>query len=264
MPLVLVAVMVVMYACGVYLLLDRTLTRLLLGFLLVGNATNLLIFLMSGSFGAAPIVGDAEPSEMSDPLPQAFILTAIVITFGVSAFFLALIYRTWRLAHDRDDTVQDDEADLELGATESLTTEELTDLDLEDTPETGDDSDVEARQGAEGESDDEADTDGDARGGAREDGRAVLATAGLRAAAPGAAGLSAAALRAAAPGTADLDSAAPGSAGPGSAVPGTAGPRGAEGNPDPGRPSSRETGGAAPAPPPPKSTDARDHEGGDR
>ena len=142
MPLVLVAVMVVMYACGVFLLLDRALTRLLLGFLLVGNATNLLIFLMSGSFGAAPIYGEASAEEMSDPLPQAFILTAIVITFGVSAFLLALIYRSWRLAHDRDDTVQDDEADVELSTAGGLTTEEVTDLDLEDTPETGDDSDV--------------------------------------------------------------------------------------------------------------------------
>lgn len=143
MPLVLVAVMVVMYACGVYLMLDRTLTRLLLGFLLVGNATNLLIFLMSGSFGAAPIVGQAEPEEMSDPLPQAFILTAIVITFGVAAFLLALIYRSWRLARDRDDWVTDDEADLEIATTEALTTDEVTDEDLEETPESSDDHDEE-------------------------------------------------------------------------------------------------------------------------
>ena len=140
MPLVLVAVMVVMYSCGVYLMLDRTLTRLLLGFLLVGNATNLLIFLMSGSFGAAPLVGDADPEDMSDPLPQAFILTAIVITFGVSAFFLALIYRSWRLAQDLDDTVQDDESDLELATTEALATVEVTDEDLAETQEFDDES----------------------------------------------------------------------------------------------------------------------------
>ena len=138
MPLVLVAVMVVMYTCGIYLMLDRTLTRLLLGFLLVGNATNLLIFLMSGSFGNAPI-GDGSVEEMSDPLPQAFILTAIVITFGVSAFLLALIYRSWRLAHDLDDTVHDDEDDLDLATTEALTTEEVTDEDLEESPDLSDD-----------------------------------------------------------------------------------------------------------------------------
>ncbi|WP_449282120.1 Na(+)/H(+) antiporter subunit C [Leucobacter sp.] len=141
MPLVLVAAMVVLYACGVYLMLDRTLTRVLLGFLMVGNATNLLIFLMSGSFGIAPIVGQGSAEEMSDPLPQAFILTAIVITFGVSAFLLALIYRSWRLAHDMDDTVQDDEADLEIASTEALTTVEVTDEDLAEAPEFSDDDD---------------------------------------------------------------------------------------------------------------------------
>lgn len=135
MPLVLVAVMVVMYTCGVYLMLDRSLTRILLGFLLVGNATNLLIFLMSGSFGSAPIVGGDDDSSMSDPLPQAFILTAIVITFGVSAFLLALIYRSWRLQQDLEDRVEDDEADLAIATAEALTTEEVMDEDLEVAPE---------------------------------------------------------------------------------------------------------------------------------
>ncbi|MFF8819290.1 MULTISPECIES: Na(+)/H(+) antiporter subunit C [Leucobacter] len=133
MPLVLVAVMVVMYIAGVYLLLDRSLTRIMLGFLLVGNATNLLIFLMSGDFGAAPIAGGDE--EISDPLPQAFILTAIVITFGVSAFLLALIYRSWRLARVSDDHVEDDADDLAIGSAETLTTGQVTEEDLEDAPE---------------------------------------------------------------------------------------------------------------------------------
>lgn len=150
MPLVLVAAMVVLYACGVYLMLDRTLTRVLLGFLMVGNATNLLIFLMSGSFGIAPIVGEGSAEEMSDPLPQAFILTAIVITFGVSAFLLALIYRSWRLAHDMDDTVQDDEADLEIASTEALTTVEVTDEDLAEAPEFSDDDDADDDAGHDG------------------------------------------------------------------------------------------------------------------
>lgn len=136
MPLVLVAVMVVMYACGFYLLLDRSLTRILLGFLLAGNATNLLIFLMSGSFGASPIVGTEVPENMSDPLPQAFILTAIVITFGVSAFLLALIYRSWRLASDHEDTVQDDTDDRDIATTtDILTIEEVFDEDVAETPE---------------------------------------------------------------------------------------------------------------------------------
>lgn len=142
MPLVLVLVMVVMYSCGVYLMLDRTLTRLLLGFLLVGNATNLLIFLMSGSFGTAPLYGEGPAEEMSDPLPQAFILTAIVITFGVSAFLLALIYRSWRLAHDRDDTVQDDDSDLDLAGADELGSVEVTEEELAGTPDYTDDDDI--------------------------------------------------------------------------------------------------------------------------
>lgn len=138
MPLVLVAVMVVLYTGGVYLMLDRSLTRILLGFLLVGNATNLLIFLMSGTFGHAPIA-DGEEGTMSDPLPQAFILTAIVITFGVSAFLLALIYRSWRLTQVLEDRVEDDEDDLAIATAEVLTTSEVTDEDLEVAPEFEDD-----------------------------------------------------------------------------------------------------------------------------
>lgn len=170
MPLALLAIMVVLFACGVYLLLDRSLTRVLLGFLLVGNATNLLLFLTSGSFGAAPIYGDAEAGEMSDPLPQAFILTSIVITFGVSAFMLALIYRSWRLAHDRDDTVQDDEADLEIATTtEALTTEEVTDEDLAETQEFDDESsaDDSADEASDESSDDADPSEADPSGGGR-------------------------------------------------------------------------------------------------
>lgn len=141
-PFVLIAVMVVLFACGFYLMLDRVLTRVLLGFLMVGNATNLMIFLMSGSFGGAPIVGERGVEDMSDPLPQAFILTAIVITFGISAFILALVYRSWRLAGEsddvvRDDVVSDDEADLEISTTDALTGIEVTDEDIEESEEFG-------------------------------------------------------------------------------------------------------------------------------
>ena len=111
--LVLIAIMVVLYACGIYLLLERSMTRVLLGFLLVGNATNLLLLTMVGKVGSAPIVQDGVSAEdMTDPMPEALILTAIVITFGVSAFLMALIYRSWRLA--KDDDVDDDADDVAL------------------------------------------------------------------------------------------------------------------------------------------------------
>jgi multicomponent Na+:H+ antiporter subunit C len=119
--LILIGIMVVLYACGIYLLLERSMTRVLLGFLLVGNATNLLLFAMVGDVGSAPIVEDGvSAAEMTDPMPEALVLTAIVITFGVSAFLMALIYRSWRL--ERDDDLDDDEADIAMRA---ATTAEL-------------------------------------------------------------------------------------------------------------------------------------------
>ena len=112
--LTLIVVMAVLFACGVYAMLERSLTRVLIGFLLLGNATNLLLLIVMGQPGVAPFFGAADPDEMSDPLPQALTLTAIVITFGISAFLLALIYRTWQLG--QADTVPDDEADIALRA----------------------------------------------------------------------------------------------------------------------------------------------------
>ena len=111
--LVLIIVMAVLFACGVYAMLERSLTRVLIGFLLLGNAANLFLLIVMGRPGVAPFFGAAaSPEEMSDPLPQALTLTAIVITFAVSAFLLALIYRSWQLG--QADTVHDDEADIAL------------------------------------------------------------------------------------------------------------------------------------------------------
>ncbi len=106
----LIAIMAVLFACGVYAMLERSLTRVLIGFLLLGNATNLLLLIVMGVPGRAPFY-DAD-GDVSDPLPQALTLTAIVITFAVSAFLLALIYRSWQLG--QADTVEDDEADIAL------------------------------------------------------------------------------------------------------------------------------------------------------
>ncbi len=110
--LTLVIIMGVLYAAGVYAMLERSLTRVLIGFLLLGNATNLLLLIVMGRPGIAPFAGDAAAADMSDPMPMALTLTAIVITFAVSAFLLALIYRSWQLG--QADTVQDDEEDLAL------------------------------------------------------------------------------------------------------------------------------------------------------
>src|ERR1044072_3701109 len=97
---------------GVYLLLERHLTRMLLGLLPIGNAINLLILSVGGSSGNPPVHGRTSDGQTTtaDPLAQALILTAIVITMGVAAFVLALTYRSYRLntmeevSNDPEDT----------------------------------------------------------------------------------------------------------------------------------------------------------------
>ncbi|MDQ1123900.1 Na(+)/H(+) antiporter subunit C [Microbacterium trichothecenolyticum] len=124
---VLVIVMAVLFACGVYAMLERSLTRVLIGFLLLGNAANLLLLIVMGVPGTAPFYdgGRTDAAEMSDALPQALTLTAIVITFGISAFLLALIYRSWQLG--QADTVVDDAEDLALRARTSAESEDAMD-----------------------------------------------------------------------------------------------------------------------------------------
>ncbi|MUL44521.1 Na(+)/H(+) antiporter subunit C [Mycobacterium sp. CBMA293] len=84
---------------GVYLLLERNLTRMLLGLLLIGNAVNLLILVMGGDSGNPPVRDRTSHGQTgtADPLAQGMVLTSIVITMGVAAFVLALNYRAYRL-----------------------------------------------------------------------------------------------------------------------------------------------------------------------
>ncbi len=102
-----------LFACGIYLMLSRNLIRVLLGFLLAGHAVNLL--LLSNSDGAAPIVGEPSNGEpMADPVPQALILTAIVISLAVTTFLLAMAYRNYKvteepeIGHDTEDVELED------------------------------------------------------------------------------------------------------------------------------------------------------------
>jgi multicomponent Na+:H+ antiporter subunit C len=99
-------------SAGVYLLLERSLTRMLLGLLLIGNAVNLLILTVGGPSGNPPVRGRTSNGQTStaDPLAQGMILTAIVISMGIAAFVLALTYRSYRLttaeevSNDPEDT----------------------------------------------------------------------------------------------------------------------------------------------------------------
>ncbi|HEU0042589.1 MAG TPA: Na(+)/H(+) antiporter subunit C [Jiangellaceae bacterium] len=107
--IVLVILVAVLFAAGVYLLLERSLTRVLIGVIMIGNGANVMYLIASGGAGGAPIVGLNDPADMSDPLPQAMVLTAVVITLGVAAFLLAMAYRAWQL--NGHDDVQDDVED---------------------------------------------------------------------------------------------------------------------------------------------------------
>ena len=99
-----------LYTAGTYLLLQRTLTRVVLGLGLLAHGANLLLLQAGGTAGGVPFIGaPVGASGVADPLPQAMVLTAIVITFGVSAFLLALAYRSWVLSGEDD--VQDDVED---------------------------------------------------------------------------------------------------------------------------------------------------------
>lgn len=90
----------VLFAAAIYLLLRRSVVKLALGLSLLGNAANLLIFVSAGlTRGSPPLVpvgGERPPEPHADPLPQAMILTAIVIGFAVLAFTLALLHRAYQ------------------------------------------------------------------------------------------------------------------------------------------------------------------------
>ena len=94
----------VMAAGSVYLLLSHNLVRVLFGLILLSNAANFVIFAAGGmSEGLPPLIGRGDSvltAPYSNPLPQALILTAIVISFGLLAFALVLVYRGIRSLGD--------------------------------------------------------------------------------------------------------------------------------------------------------------------
>lgn len=111
-PMILIVLAALLVGVGVYLLLERSLSRIVIGVAMVGNGINVLFLVSGGSPGAAPLYVDGELVSYSDPLPQAMVLTAIVITLGMTAFVLAMAYRSWQL--NGHDEVQDDLEDRRL------------------------------------------------------------------------------------------------------------------------------------------------------
>lgn len=86
----------VLFAAGTYLILTRSLLRIVMGTTLLSHGVHLLLLTMAGlKTGAAPLLGQ-KAAAYTDPLPQALILTSIVISFGVTSFFLVLAYRAYQ------------------------------------------------------------------------------------------------------------------------------------------------------------------------
>jgi multicomponent Na+:H+ antiporter subunit C len=120
--LTLAIVVAVLYSVGFYLLMQRSLMRVLLGIVILGHGSNLLLQTAGGPPGRAPMLTTALPEQMTDPLPQAMALTAIVITFALTTFLLALAYRSWTLlGHDE---VRDDVEDRRIQRLERRRVEE--------------------------------------------------------------------------------------------------------------------------------------------
>ncbi len=106
MPSLVVFIFVgVLVGAGVYLTLERTLSRIFIGLALITNGVNVLILAMGGSAGMPPLLGGTTDTIV-DPLPQALILTSIVLSLGTTAFGLALAYRSWLLTGN-DEVVDD-------------------------------------------------------------------------------------------------------------------------------------------------------------
>lgn len=99
MELLLVLLVGILYSAGIFMMLRRSMVKLLLGLLLIGNGANILIFLMGGlTKGKPPIIGKEERTfsgAYADPVPQALILTAIVISFALTAFAIILLKKVY-------------------------------------------------------------------------------------------------------------------------------------------------------------------------
>ncbi|MGJ9373994.1 sodium:proton antiporter [Nesterenkonia sp. CF4.4] len=93
-------------AAAVYLFMQRGMVRIVLGFVLASHAANLMLFAAGNTaFRGVPYVGSGEVGEQADPLPQAFVLTAIVIAFSITMFMVTLAITT---------TTDDDTEDVEV------------------------------------------------------------------------------------------------------------------------------------------------------
>ncbi len=100
------------FSAAIYLILSRFSIRIMLGIAILGNAVNLLIFTAGRLTRVVPPIipagADMLPSGAANPLPQALILTAIVISFSFLAFLLVLTYRAYQELGTDDTTCMHD------------------------------------------------------------------------------------------------------------------------------------------------------------
>src|SRR5690606_36829008 len=106
MEILMVVLIGVLYAAGIFLMLRRSMVKLLLGLILIGNAANLLIFLLGGlTKGKPPVINETATvltDVYADPVPQSLILTAIVISFGLQSFAIILLKRVYLVTGSDD------------------------------------------------------------------------------------------------------------------------------------------------------------------
>lgn len=104
MIVLLAATIGLLFACGVYLILRRSMVRMIFGLVLISHAVNLLVFAAGGLVRGEPplIEPGTRPEDLADPLPQALVLTSIVIGFGLLVFAAVLVERV-RRGLDTDD-----------------------------------------------------------------------------------------------------------------------------------------------------------------
>lgn len=96
MEIILAILVGVLYTAGVYMLLRRSILKFIIGIIFLSNATNLLVFLSAGIIPGEPVFLDETgtiANNLADPLPQALVLTAVVIGFGIVVYLLAVKYR---------------------------------------------------------------------------------------------------------------------------------------------------------------------------
>jgi multicomponent Na+:H+ antiporter subunit C len=126
-------------AAGTFLVTSRSLSRIVLGFAMLGHGAVLALLAAGGRAGSPPIISGEPVSDTANPLPQALALTAIVISFGLTLFVLALARRQQVLTGD--DLVEDDVEDRRIATTREAREarfDETRELEtLHDNPEGG-------------------------------------------------------------------------------------------------------------------------------